>query len=119
MRRDQTQDIAVPAIDVSKFGVAEADGVLQPGLEYRFQIPGRRADTAQHSRRSRLLLQRLGKLTRALLLRLEEPHVFDRNHSLVSESLHQLDLLLGERPYGSALQEKHADCNPFSKKWYA
>ena len=73
----------------------------------------------EHLRGGRLLLQRFGKLARALLLRLEQPRVLDGDHRLVSEGLDQLDLLLGERPYGSAMQEKHADWNPLSKKWHA
>jgi hypothetical protein len=38
------------------------------------------------------------KLPRALLLRLKEPHVFDRNHSLVGEGFDQFDLLFREWP---------------------
>ena len=66
-----------------------------------------------------LLLQRLGKFARALLLRLEQSRVLDGDHRLIGEGLDQLDLLLGERPYGSALQDKHANWNPLSKKWHA
>ena len=60
-----------------------------------------------------------GKLARALLLRLEQPRVLDGDHRLIGEGLDQLDLLLGERPYGSALQDEHTNRNPLSKKRYA
>ena len=60
-----------------------------------------------------------GEFARALLLRLEQPRVLDGDHRLVGEGLDQLDLLLGERPYGSALQDKHANWNPLTKKWHA
>jgi hypothetical protein len=38
-----------------------------------------------------------------MLLRLEQPRVLDGDHRLIGEGLDQLDLLLDERPYGSAL----------------
>jgi hypothetical protein len=34
----------------------------------------------------------------ALLLGFEQPHVFDRDHCLVSEGLEKRDLLVAERP---------------------
>ena len=52
---------------------------------------------AQYLRRGRLLLQRFGEFARTLLLRLEQPHVFDRNHSLVSEGCHQFDFVVRKR----------------------
>ena len=56
------QAIAVPAVDASKLGVADADCILQHGLKHRRKIAGRAADNLEHLRRRRLLLQRLGKL---------------------------------------------------------
>ena len=32
MRRNKVQGIAIPTVDVSELGIAEADGVLQHGL---------------------------------------------------------------------------------------
>jgi hypothetical protein len=32
------QGVAIPAMDISKLGVANADGVLQHGLEHRLKI---------------------------------------------------------------------------------
>ena len=37
------------------------------------------------------------QLFRARLHLLEQPHVLDRDHRLVGESLNELDLLIGER----------------------
>src|SRR5262249_38683521 len=56
------------------------------------------------------------KLARALLLRLEQPHVLDRDHGLVGEGLDQLDLLWSERPYCSAVHGKHADGQTLSQQ---
>ena len=40
MRRHEVQGVAIPAMDISKLRVAEADGVLQHGLEHRLKIAG-------------------------------------------------------------------------------
>ena len=58
MRRNEVQGLAVPAIDISKFGVADANGILQHGCKHRLKIAGRAADDLKHLRRGRLLLQR-------------------------------------------------------------
>ena len=61
--------------------------------------PGELADDLQHLRGRGLLLQRLGKIARARLHLVEQPHVLDRDHRLVGEGRDQLDLLVGERPH--------------------
>ena len=66
MRRNEVQGIAVPAIDIAKLGIADADGILQHGCEHRLKIARRTADDLQHLRRRRLLLQRLGEFDGAL-----------------------------------------------------
>ena len=60
---------------------------------------GRPAITAQHLRRGRLLLQRLGERPVALLQLGEQPGVLDGDHGLVGEGLQQRDLLVGERAH--------------------
>ena len=60
--------------------------------------PGELRDDLQHLRGRGLLLQRLGKLARARLHLVEQPHILDRDHRLVGEGRDQLDLLVGERP---------------------
>ena len=65
--------------------------------------------TLSTSRGRGLLLQRFGKLARARLHLVEQPHVLDRDHRLVGEGGHQLDLLVGERAHRRALQNDHAD----------
>ena len=72
------------------------DGVRQHGLEHRLQVAGRSGDDLQHLRRRGLLLQRLGKLARARLHLVEQPHVLDGDHRLVGEGGDKLDLLLRE-----------------------
>ena len=98
MRRKEVQGVTIPAEDISELGVADADGFGQHCFKHRLKIAGRAADDLQHLRRCSLLLQRFGKLPRALLLRLEQPHVLDGDHRLVGEGLSQLDLLVSEGP---------------------
>ena len=45
----------------------------------------------------------------------EQPRVFDRDDSLVGEVLHQLDLLVAERPHVLALKER-SDRAPLRQK---
>ena len=40
MRRHEVQGVAIPAIDISKLGVADADGILQHGFKDRLKIAG-------------------------------------------------------------------------------
>ena len=40
MRRHEVQGVAIPAIDISKIGVADTDGILQHGCKHRLKIAG-------------------------------------------------------------------------------
>ena len=85
VHRRSAEAVAVPQIKVAELGPAQAYGILQDCLKDRFQISGRRADNFEHFGGRRLLLQSFGKLARALLLGLEQPHVLNRNRRLVGE----------------------------------
>ena len=52
----------------AEFGIADAHGIFQHGLEDRLQRARRRADDAQHVRGCRLLLQRFAKIVGARIL---------------------------------------------------
>src|SRR6516164_9881410 len=58
----------------------------------------------------------MGKLARARLQLLEQPHVLDRDHSLVGEGGRHFDLLFGEWLDASSLQDNHADRNTFAQQ---
>src|SRR5262245_10767028 len=51
----------------AKFGITNARGIFQYGLEYRLQLTARARNDAQHLGGRGLLLQRLGKLAGARL----------------------------------------------------
>ena len=52
----------------------------------------------QHLRGRRLLLQRFAQIVGALAQLIEQPGVLDGDDGLIGEILHQLNLLVGERP---------------------
>src|SRR5262249_19857458 len=77
MRGSELKPLTVPAMDVSKTRLADVDCPFQHGCEHRLKIAWRATDDLQDFRSGGLLVQRLGQLTRALLLRLEQSHVLD------------------------------------------
>ena len=97
-----TEAIAFAEVHRAEFGLADARGILQHGLEHRLQFAGRRTDDTQHVRRRRLLLQRLAQFV-------EQPRVLDGDDGLGGEVLHQLDLLVGERPHLLAIDADDAN----------
>ena len=96
MRGKQTQAFAVLALDISKLGVADADGVLQHGCKHWLKIARRTGNDLQHIRRSRLLLQRLGQVIGALAQLIQQAGVLDGDHSLIGEGRHELYLLFSK-----------------------
>ena len=68
----------------------------EDGVEHGIKLAQRVRYDPQHLRRRRLLLERFGKLARALLLGLEQSRVLDGDHRLGGEILDHLDLLVGE-----------------------
>src|SRR5262245_31340097 len=109
VERDVTKSVSIVQAQSAKLSVAEPCCVRQHGLENRLQLSRRTADDLQHLRGRGLLLQRLGQFGRARLHLVEQAHVLDRNHRLVGEGRSQLDLFLGERADGRALQYDHTD----------
>ena len=62
------------------------------------------------------ILKRRGQFARARLDLVEQPHVLDRDDSLVGECRDQLDLLVGERARFPALQREHPDDRSFPRQ---
>src|SRR5262249_37183669 len=95
--------VPIPKVNVPEFGTTDAGGVLEHACKYGLKITAGAANNLQYLRRCRLLFQQLGEFARTPLFRIEEASVLDRDHCLISEGFHQLDLHLGERAYGRAL----------------
>src|SRR6266516_1540843 len=97
------QVITVPQQNRHVIGNAKAAGNARDGLQHRLKIEFRSADDCQHLTDRSLILQRFrefvgtfGDLACARLLGLEETAVLDRDHRLIRERRHQLDLLGGK-----------------------
>ena len=104
---DQAEQMAAVALDPLEHGqrllrrlavdaVEDQLGVADDGVERGAQL------VAHVGEELRLVLARLRKLAARFLDFVEQPHVLDRDHRLVGEGGYQLDLLVGERPHGSA-----------------
>jgi hypothetical protein len=111
-RRTNAKEFALVEPEIAELGSTDSNGILQHGCKYRLKIARRAADSLEHLCGCGLLLQRFRKFACALLLCLEQPCVLNSDDCLVSEGFDQLDLLLGERPYRSAVQEKNANRYP-------
>src|SRR5215831_1559606 len=72
---------------------------LYNGIEDRLHVGRRATDDAEYLGCGCLMLQGFPQFCVALLNLLEQPHVLDRNYSLVSKCLQKRDLLLGERAH--------------------
>ena len=72
-------------------------GALDDRVEDRLHVRGRPADDAEHLGGCRLMLQGLAQFCVALLHLLEQPHVLDGDHGLVSEGFEKRDLLLSRK----------------------
>ena len=111
---DKAERITLAEIHAAKLGSADAHRILQHGLEYRLQFAWRGTNDAQDFGRCCLLLQCLGKLLSAGLLRLEQPRVLDGDDRLVGEGLHESDLVLREGLYSAAAAADYANRHPAS-----
>ena len=90
------------------FGAAQTCGGRYKSVEHRLKIESRAADDLQHLGGRGLLVQCLGQLVCALLLRIEEAHVLDGDHRLIGEGPQQPDLAVGKR---SDMLTGNGDCS--------
>src|SRR5215467_9885254 len=76
-------------------------------------------DGAEDLRGGRLLFQRVGEVTIALLKLGEQAHVLDGDHRLIRERLEQSDLLIGERRDFGAPELDDANGHALSEEGHA
>ena len=96
----------------AEFGLANAQGILQHGLEHGFKFTRRARDDAQDLRGRSLLLQRFPQLV-------EQPRILDSDYRLLGEVRDQLDLPVGERPHLFAVDRNNANQFTFFKHRHA
>ena len=116
MQGNQAEELAVAQVEVAEAGGAEPHCIREHYLEHRLELARRTRDNLQDLRGCRLLLQRLGKLARARLRRLEQLGVLDRDHRLGCEGFKQPDLVIGERSTVQATNDDRADGNPLRQQ---
>src|ERR1700722_7584734 len=116
MRRKDVHSLAIPAVDISELGVADADGILKHGCKNRLKIAGRAADNLENLGCGRLLLQGFrevggaaGEVRGALAQFVEQPRVLDGDDGLRGKTPYQLDLPVAERAHLLAIHDDSAD----------
>ena len=77
-------------------------------IEHGPQVEGRAADHLEHFGRRRLLLERFRQIARLRLNLIEEASIFDGDHRLIREGLHELDLADGEKARLRLAEREHA-----------
>src|SRR5262249_47201948 len=85
-------------------------GQSDDGIERRAKLVAHAGDEL------RLVLVRLCELATLVLDFVEQPHVLDRDHRLVGEGGHQLDLLVGKWAHGASHQHDHANRLAFTQQ---
>ena len=84
---------------------------LDDGIEHRLHVRRRTADDAEHLGGCGLMLQGLAQFCVALLDFLEQSHVFNGDHGLISEGFEQFDLLVREWTYLCSTDHNRSDRN--------
>ena len=95
-------------IDRTGLGAGELGCLGDDGGEDGFEIDARIHRLGDFAKCPQFL-DRLRKFAGARLHLLEQPHVLDGDHRLIGEGGDQLDLLVGEWPYGVTHQQHDAD----------
>src|ERR1700738_907241 len=111
---DQT---AIEAEDGPVKGSAESCSVPDNRVENGSDIGRRATDYPEDLARRRLLVERLSEVTIARLQLREQPHVLDRDHRLVRESLEQRDLLVRERGHLRPSEHDRPNRRPLPQEW--
>ena len=87
-------------------------------IQYWLNVRRRAGDNTRNFAGRSLLLQRLGEIAVAFLQLFEQPHVFDRDHSLIGESLDQLNLALSKWLDKVTPDRYGSNCRTLSQQWY-
>jgi hypothetical protein len=108
------KDPVVLLEDRHVLGTAQPSGVLGDGVQDRLDVGRRAGDDAQDLAGGRLSFQGLGEFPVAVLQRLEQSDVRERDDRLVGEGLEEGDLSLREEPRLGAADLDRANRHSFS-----
>src|SRR5262249_11517968 len=103
------KNVSVQTSDCGILSVTKLCCILHDHVQHRLNIRRRAGDDPQNFTRCSLLLQRLFEF-------LEQPHVLDSDHRLLSEGFKQLDLRRGEGAYLDATREQSSNELPLLTK---
>ena len=84
---------------------------IRPAFEHRLKVECRTADDLEHVGGRGLLLQRFAQF-------IEQARILDGDDGLGGKILHQLDLLIGERPHLLAIDADHTNKLVLLEHWY-
>src|SRR5262249_37726759 len=90
------------SVDRSHVRVAQSDSRFDERIKHPLQVEGRTADDLEHVGGGGLLRKRFTQLVK-------QARVLDGNDRLISEALHQINLLVGERLHLGAEDHENAD----------
>src|SRR5262249_16836713 len=88
-------------------GAAKARDRLHQRVKDRLKVDRRAADDLENVASCGELVNRAREFGRSITQFLEQPRILDRNHGLVSKSLHQFDLFVRKRPSLFALEREN------------
>src|SRR6516164_993868 len=111
-RRGNSGHLVIDNGDIDNLRLTYAGGVLGYGVQHRLHVTRGIGNYAENVADRRLLLQRLLGLV-------EQPRVLDRDHCLVGEVLHKLNLSLGEWPHLLAVDDNRPNQRVLLEHWYA
>ena len=113
---DNLEELAIILANVTMLGADELYGICNNRIKHRLEFSGRGSDDAEDFTGRGLLFQRLSEIMVAFLELLEQAHVFDGDHGLVSEGFKQFDLLIAERPNLESPDKDSANGNTLAKQ---
>ena len=100
--------LLVEHVDRAGVGARELHGALHDGGQHLFEVE-RRVDRLRDLAERLQFADRAGEIVGARAQFVEQAHVLDGDDGLGGEILHQLDLLVGERPDLLAVNDDRAD----------
>src|SRR6516225_4776268 len=92
----ETICFAFTRMDERTIGLTQPCGRLDEGVQHRLQIERRPADDLEHIGGGGLLLQRFGKVIRALTQRVDQAHVVNCDDGLIGKCPEERDLCFCE-----------------------
>src|SRR5262245_47959813 len=112
----RNQSVALTESQLHVIDPTNPGRALDDSIKHRLYIRRRPADNAKHLGGCGLMLEGFAQFCIALLKLLEQPHVFNRDHRLVSKGGYEIELLIGKTIDSVPPKDKHSDHNTVSQQ---